>query len=666
MTLKKCFKALSKEAGGGHITAFLSWGFFCCYGFLAITRLNIDTDINFYGIGSDEILWICAGLGLLISFLEFFYLLQPKKLDFYYSLPTNKSIIFWSRYMHGSIHVIVPLTIMFTICGLYQGMTDSIFSPYSASYTGKSILIFGAIFLIFYHIGILVIVVSGNVISAALGYITITFYGHILIANVLLIFAENFFYTYYRIPLLEELSVVLDPISLSEKLAGSGMYNKYEIFNYIPCGLYIAAAVSWSIILLFLSAIAQKKRKIERLGKVFTLSVAERTVEVFLSILAGLWAGSFFADISGLADDNRMLLGVITIFIGITAVLVVQYLLQLAVNQNKKKLLSHRWQVIIQCGAVIFISGAFAVGSTVFDQFFPADKEDIRIGISIDGLNMSNNEYASIFQDNDRYVTERQLKEYVLSEEGKTAVLAWMPSVIQKQSLGSSRNKEGVYTHAVICYNFENGNKQYRKYSIDEKDLQAFASVFETEEYKSIAYPEISGDRVLDAKFIWSDGISDTVLKISENDKKDIIEAFSEDVKNLTVEKLIETLPLGFIDINSEMGRTFQIVVYPFFEQTCSLLEGYDVPINKTLSDYEVVSLEVKDVNSNYMDGFGNSYTKFYDSPEEIEQWKQKLIPVRLDLQPLLFPLNYSQKSKAEVKDNETSSTMKVSCYSHE
>lgn len=666
MTSKKCFVEWFKEAGRGHITAFLSWGFFCCYGSFAITKLNLDTEVNFYGIGNDEILWICAGLGAMVSFLEFFYLLQSKKLDFYYSLPTNKSIIFWSRYIHGSIHVIVPLTIMFTICGLYQGMTDSVFRTYSASYTGKSILIFGAIFLIFYHIGILVIVVSGNVISAALGYITITFYGHILTANVFVIFAKNFFYTYYRIPLFEEMSVVLAPISLSRKLAGSGMYNKYEILNYIPSRLYIAAAISWSIILLFLFAMAQKRRKTEKLGKVFTLSSAERVSEAFLTILAGLWGGSFFADISGLADDNRMLLGIVNIFIGIIGVLIVQYLLQLAVNRDKKKFLSHRWQVIIQCGTVIFISGAFAIGAATFDRFLPVQSDDVRIGISIDGVNMSNNDYARIFEDKDRYVTEKQLEEYVLCEEGKTAALAWLPSVIQKQNFGASRSKEEAYTYAVICYDFQNGNKQYRKYSIDEKDLRAFASVFETEEYKSIAYPEISGDRVLDAKFVWSDGISDTVLKIGEYDKKDIIEAFSEDVKDLTVEKLTETLPLGFIDINSEMGRTFQIAVYPFFEQTCSLLEEYDVPINKTLSDYEVVSLEVKDINSNYMNGFGNSYTKFYDSSEEIEQWKQKLIPARLDLQPLFSPLNYSQKSKVEIKDNETSSTMIVYCYSRE
>ena len=97
MTSEKYFNKWVREAGRGHIAAFLSWGCLLTYGMITAVQLRFKSDYSFFGIGSGELLWICAGLGAALSFLEFFYLLQPKKLDFYYSLPVRKSTIFWGR-----------------------------------------------------------------------------------------------------------------------------------------------------------------------------------------------------------------------------------------------------------------------------------------------------------------------------------------------------------------------------------------------------------------------------------------------------------------------------------------------------------------------------------------------------------------------------------------
>lgn len=39
------------------------------------------------------------------------------------------------------------------------------------------------------------------------------------------------------------------------------------------------------------------------------------------------------------------------------------------------------------------------------------------------------------------------------------------------------------------------------------------------------------------------------------------------------------------------------------------------------------------------------------------------MIPQRLDLQPLLYPLDYSQEIKAEAKDETANSAVYVFCY---
>ena len=124
MTSEKYFSKWVREAGRGHLTALLAWGSLLLYGIITAAQLRFKSDYFFFGMGSGELLRICAGLGAVISFLEFFYLLQPKKLDFYYSLPVRKSTVFWSRYVHGLMHVFIPLCLVITACGLYESSFD--------------------------------------------------------------------------------------------------------------------------------------------------------------------------------------------------------------------------------------------------------------------------------------------------------------------------------------------------------------------------------------------------------------------------------------------------------------------------------------------------------------------------------------------------------------
>ena len=86
MTSVKCFGSWLKEAGRGHLTALFGWTTFFIYTVLLVMRLSLDTSYTFFGIGNTVLLWLSMGLGVLFSFLEFFYLLQQKKQDFYYSI----------------------------------------------------------------------------------------------------------------------------------------------------------------------------------------------------------------------------------------------------------------------------------------------------------------------------------------------------------------------------------------------------------------------------------------------------------------------------------------------------------------------------------------------------------------------------------------------------
>lgn len=672
MTSEKYFLKWLKEAGRGHIAACLSWGSLAGYAFVKGVQLSLSTEYNFFGMGSRELLWLSAGLGLILSLLEFSYLLQPGKLDFYYSLPVRKSTIFWSRYAHGFLQFMIPLCLAAAACGLIESSFDPDFFLYSGSYTGHSILAFAAVFLIFYHMGILFLTVCGKIIPVILGYAVCLFYGHIVIGNAFTTWAENYFRTYYRIPLFEKLDVILDPFSLSAELTGSSLFDKRLVFAYVPSGGCIAAVLVWLLLPLLLFALAQKRRKVERVGKIFVLPMAERTAEFLLSFLAGVWSGSFFMDVSGLAKEHPAAGTAVSFLAGGSAAAAVHFLMEWGMQANapgthasndaregksQRGLLRRKGQLAGECAAAVLTGAVFFAGASSFDSFQPKENEVETIGISVDGLGMNQECYAQILLHGNRYETAEQLEKYVLAEEGKTAARAWAASLAEKKSTSA-------YTHAAVCYSMKNGSKVYRLYPVDEEDFQAFSFVYETGEYKKIAYPSAEGKELADARFNWSDGITDTALKLTAEEKEAIVDACRKDIENLKMEDLKEALPLGFVDVDSEMRQlSGSLVVYPFFTQTCGLLEKFGVPIHKRLSDYPVRSVSVRSVSA---DGMGKHSSKYCEEPEEIERWTQKAVPERFDLQPFLYPLDYSQEIRAEVNDETTNSIVNVYCYSLE
>lgn len=667
MTSEKYFSKWVREAGRGHLTALLAWGSLLLYGIITAAQLRFKSDYFFFGMGSGELLRICAGLGAVISFLEFFYLLQPKKLDFYYSLPVRKSTVFWSRYVHGLMHVFIPLCLVITACGLYESSFDIDFLPSAAGYTGRSILTFAGVFVIFYHVGILLLTVCGNVLPAVLGYVLCLFYGHILVGYALTPWAANYFRTYYRIPTFEKLDIMLAPFSLARELTGSNLFDKFEVFAYVPSGSVIVAASEWIILPLLLFAAAQKKRKTERVGKLFAIPLAERAAECLLTFLAGVWSGIFLTELTGLTDRSPGAAGAAGIAAGIAAAAAVHFLLELGAGCGTGQkpgflrggIFRRKWQLAAECAAVVFTGMAFLAGASAFDSYLPKEGQVGKIGVSIDGIGMSNESYRQIRMGGERYETVLQLERYLLAEEGKTAAAAWIKSLAEKNRL-----TEMPSTHAVICFHMKNGGEIYRLYPVYEEELAAFAAVYETEEYKRAAYPVADNEFAGDARFSWSDGVTENLMKLEKHEKEALLDACREDISDMKMDSLKETLLLGTVEIDSDRAMLpGSIPVYPCFTRTCSLLEQYGAPIDRTLADYSVRSVSVSTEKENV---WGKRSSEYVDDPEEVEQWKQKAVPKSFDLQPLFYPLDYSKEIQAEVEDETTNSIIHVNCYSRE
>ena len=111
---------------------------------------------------------------------------------------------------------------------------------------------------------------------------------------------------------------------------------------------------------------------------------------------------------------------------------------------------------------------------------------------------------------------------------------------------------------------------------MDEESLDTFAGVYESREYKEKAYPLTEIEEADQERLVWSDGVLEQTLRLSAQEKKDFLAAYKADVGSLKLADLKESLPAGYIELDSEVSaKDMRAAIYPFFGQTCAFLREH-------------------------------------------------------------------------------------------
>lgn len=668
MTSAKYYSNWMREAGRGHIAAILSWGGFLLYLVLKIMELSEDTEYNFFGIGSGELYFLCAALGLTLAFEEFFYLFQVKKQDFYYSLPVKKSTIFWSRYAHGVVQFFLPFLSVQIICALFETSRDSGFAVCAPGYMMRSIGIFLVIFLMFYHIGMLAVVVSGKIFTAVSMVLMLLFYAQIFVQNIFLELAGEIYQSFYRIPVMEEAGILFAPGKLAGVLAGTRLFEKREVLAYVPQGRYIFTAAGWILLCMFLAVCVHRRRRPEMTGRVFISAAAERVAEVMLALLAGLFIGSVVMSGSGAVRKGMTVTGVVLCAGGICGAFLIHVLCEWLVQTSQKRLLRRRIQMVMEGAGVCVIALLFVGSRGAFDHYLPEEQELEKLSVCVKGLDMEESQFA-LAGGNERYLIDERLERYTMTEDGMEAAMEWLrdQNTDREQTVTGAPDMEDPdrITTVTVCYQLKDGAKRYRAYPVDEKVLEKFSDIYESSEYKKIVYPLLTATSLDQDRITWTDGVTEKVVRLSEDEKGKLLEAYKADVADMRMEELRTAFPAGYIEVESQVSGTYtEATVYPFFERTCAFLAEHEVRVGRRLADYPVTSLKVKENTETVTGVAGSVHMRFYDEEEELAQWKDTLIPEELAIQPLLNPVDTSVQAEAEVQDESTNSTIVVNCYS--
>ena len=673
MTSAKYFSRWFREAGRSHLAAVLSWGFLSLYMVMMLQEVSADAEYVFFGIGSTEFCTLCAGLGLAFSMIEFFYLFQGRQQDFYYSLPVKKSTVFLSRYAHGLWRFFAPLLLTQLILGVYAAMNSPKFAAYAGGYLGRSIGAALLVFLIFYHMGMLAVAIAGKIAAAVAAAVVFLFYFQVAVQNLFYGYVQEFYQSFYRIPLLEEAKEILTPFGIARGLMGTEVYDWQEVWEYAPEGKVVAAAVFWAGLFLGLSVMAHRSRKTEMTGRVFVCIPAERILEAAVSLLAGMGLGLLIMDAAQVKGNGKAA-AVLAMGAGaIVGACGIHLLAERLVRLPGASLGRRKWQMCAAGICAFAVGCAFLGNQAGFDGYVPEREQILEVAVSVGGIDMGQKQFMR-GENGDDSVAEDRLLRYSLAEDASIDEgTAWIQGVVSGLEQGWETNarhgeeKEAEadkLTSATVCYHFKDGSRCYRRYPLNREALESFSRVYETEEYKKRAYPLVEVEDLKKGQVTWSDGVTEKMLKMTESDKAAMLAAYKEDVAGLRMDMLETAFPIGFMEIISEVdGIYLETMIYPFFERTCKILKDAGADVGKSLADYRITSVKVKTSSPAAEGDSGGVHVQFYDKENDIAKWSGKLIPDSFAIQPALRPADSSVCAEVQVEDEAANGAVVVDCY---
>lgn len=106
-----------------------------------------------------------------------------------------------------------------------------------------------------------------------------------------------------------------------------------------------------------------------------------------------------------------------------------------------------------------------------------------------------------------------------------------------------------------------------------------------------------------------------------------------------------------------------QAFIYPSYQNTCNILKAHGVEVGKTIADYSVESVRVTTTTAAEAGTSGGVSQHFYKDEQEVEDWKEKLLPSDLAVQPLLHPADIQIDAEVRVENPQVNAVEEVWCY---
>ncbi len=548
-------------------------------------------------IGFSQI-WVFPALffAVLFAVQGFCWLYSRQKMDLYMSVPVSsvkRYVMIWGN----GIVCYAGLSFTGLLLCWATGAVFGVMSCYAAAQSMASWAFQMLAFLAMYHVSLVAVTLTGNVLTALLGCAVLFSYEPAM--RILYNHLKTMFYYSYcsadaermmRLPWLSPFAGTLD---LFERvcyrdgyLVGVPGTGGLTWQFGIQTGLLVICAASAGIFAYWL----YRKRKTESYHRSVAFSPLAAVLELALLVPFGMAAGMAVAKMSG--DSGIFLFGGCLL-----GTVCGHAMIRLVYKRELKEVLGGKAVFAVSLTAAACFLGLFRFDWTGYDSYIPASREVRAVSVSLESDYSAFGNYEEPLWESGSVDMEEELLEKMASENTETieSVLwlakKWrdkgMPGTVRDFEAGADtgyisegEGKNENLRRWVVCYTMQGGRKVYRRFFADmEADQDKIDIIMKDPSYQRVRYQIFSPmfeERLGEMKISFADGRTETLYTA---EKGELLEALRTDFRQYGYSLISDSIPEGKICFelkNKEGGqdstRIWEYPLYKSFEKTGEVL----------------------------------------------------------------------------------------------
>lgn len=572
----------------------------------------VDGMCRILGVNNQGLAFLAAAIALVSAVQGFSYLYSRKKIDFYMGMPVKRKKRFFVIWLNGILLYLLPylagLVISMLIAAGNGAMDRTVLQSAVAA-----LLVNGSFYLGVYHMAILAVMLTGNIVVTGFAFLTFCLYEY-LIRIVIEGYKEIFFqyFSYFG----SDTTPLFSPFGMYYRLTET-LYYANRGGKYLM-GMLLFAAVAGLV-----SYLCYLKRPAEAAGKAMTFVCTRLPVKILLVIPAALLMGGIISDAVSFNPEKSMDGIGWMIFSMAVTVIIGSALIQVIYEFDIKGCLHKKTHIVISGILVALVFIAFRYDLFGYDSYIP-DKNQIksiafipdyyeegygRAYFDSDGAYISCQKYA------DKYM-------YLTNIEEICDMASWS---MQEYENDTSDN-EGRWSYATIVYRLKSGREVIRCLWVNVENAQtvkALDHIIGSEEFKKGFM--MGASDILNAMLNDKDGryrirasYGNLIyeLQMSTSQAKEFLEIYRKDMALANFSRIREHAPVGVMNINiSEeiagsyymsrsggisrniRGWDVSMYVYPFYEDCITYLKEQGCYMEEQVKLEDIAKIQVVNYN---------------------------------------------------------------------
>ncbi|NLG04954.1 MAG: hypothetical protein GX567_14150, partial [Clostridia bacterium] len=343
---------------------------------------KVMTDIIFYdllpyNVGMSV---VPAVIAFLLAIVGFSYLFNKKKVDLYHSLPIKRERLFLIIYLNGIISFLI-VSVITSFVLILAIMSKGYLTVNILSTIGSILIATIIYFLLFYHVAIVAVMLTGNIITAALGSGVLYLYGW-LMQDLLQNYFNQCFVSSYRIntDIIDYIPIISPVSSLIQWIS---IYNDVADINGGKLTLCLINALIQGVIALIVAIILYKKRESEVAGKAMAFKFAQPVIKVLLMLMLTLMGGLYCSLFARNGYNSLFWYW----FGFIVAAILSHCIIEIIYHADFKACFQRKLQSCVIIAAAALIGSCFQYDLLGYDRYLPDENQVEYCSVNFDNIN---------------------------------------------------------------------------------------------------------------------------------------------------------------------------------------------------------------------------------------------------------------------------------------